>query len=233
MNPSSSISFRAAVAPSFQASRWQKCPLLLDPAEMEELLAVLKEFWIVQTGGLIQIGQEIISHKAFLEVYRQYIAAIKQGEPLADSYVRPYFSSVITSFLEALYAVPINESQCLVKVQLPVLQLQTHRFDYSSADGKFRSMVLGYESIHWGIQFAYPHLYQDENFQVFTVKEGAKFPNTTLFKSLQQWVRSKTIATPFEIQGKRVNVPIRLGKQCLSWINTYPQLQAKGLRVVV
>jgi hypothetical protein len=49
---------------------------------------------------------------------------------------------------------------------------------------------------------------------------------------MQQWVRSHTIATPFEVEGKKVNVPIRLGKECLSRINSHPQLQAKGLRVI-
>ncbi len=232
-SPSSSIPFRSAVGSPFQASKWQKCPLLIDVNEMKELLTILGEFWIVQISGMISPGQEIISQEAFLEVYSQYITALKQGENCLDIRLRPYFSSVFTTFLEALYAVKINERQCLVKVQQPVIQLQAHRFDYSSADGTFRSMVMGYDSIQWGIQFSYPHLYQDDHLQVLTVREGAQFPNTALFKKLQQWVRSQTIATPFEVQGKRVNIPIRLGKQCFSWINAHPQLQAKGLCVVI
>ena len=179
------------------------------------------------------IGQEIISQKAFLDVYQHYIDAIKKGENPTDPRVRPYFSAVFTTSLESLYAVKVNEDKCLVKVQQPVVQLQAHRFDYSLADGTFRSMVMGSDSIQWGIQYSYPHLYQDENFQVLTVRDGPQFPNTSLFKKLQQWVRSQTIATPFEVDGKRVNVPIRLGKQCLSWINTHFQLRAKALRVVV
>jgi hypothetical protein len=228
----SSIPMRPSVESTLQASQWQKSPLLIDVTEMRDLLAVFGKFWIVQVSGLINMGQEIIDQEEFLSVYGQYIEALKQGEQNADPRMRPYFSSVLTTALDALYGVQINEKQCLVKVKQPVIQLQAHRFDYSLADGKFRSMVLGYDSIQWGLQFSYPHLYQDDRLQVFKVREGAQFPNTTLFKSLQRWVRSQTIATPFEIDGKRVNVPIRLGKQCLSWINTHPQLQAKGLRVI-
>lgn len=219
---SSSIPLRSAVSSPFQASKWQKSPLLIDVDEMRALLAALGQFWIVQISGVIPIGQEIIAHETFLEVYYHYIHALKKGENAADPRVRLYFSTVFTTFLEALYAVQVNEKHYLVKVQQPVLQLQAHRFDYSSVDGTFRSMVMGTNAIPWGIQFSYPHLYQDENLQVLTVREGVQFPNTVLFKRLQQWVRANTIATPFEVEGKRINVPIRLGKQCLSWINTLP-----------
>jgi hypothetical protein len=228
----SSIPMRPSVESTLQASQWQKCPLLIDEMEMRDLLEVLGNFWIVQVSGLINRGQEIITQEDFLDVYGQYIEALKQGVPSIDSRLKPYFSSVLTTTLDALYGVQINEKQCLVKVKQPVIQLQAHRFDYSLADGKFRSMVLGYDSIQWGLQFSYPHLYQDDHLQVFTVREGAQFPNTALFKSLQRWVRSHTIATPFEIEGKKVNVPIRLGKKCLTWINTHPQLSAKGLSVI-
>lgn len=228
-----SIPLTSKIKTTLQASKWQKCPVLLEVQEMQQLLTVLGKFWMVQISGLIFAGQEIIAQNAFLEVYAYYLAALKRGESCSDSRLRPYFSSVWTTFLNALYAVPVQENQHLVKVQQPVIQLQAHRFDYSFADEKFRSMVLGPDSVQWGIQFSYPHLYQDDNLQVFTVREGDQFPNTLLFKRLQQWVRSNTVATPFEVQGKHTNVPIRLGKQCFSWINTHPQLQAKGLRVIM
>ncbi len=199
---------------------------------MQSLLMALGLFWIVQTNGLVSFGEEVIQLETFLEVYRDYITALKKGESLQDSRLRSYFSSAWTITPESLYAVQINPQQCLIKIQKPVIQLQLHRFDYSFADKTFRSMVMGKESISWGIQFSYPHLYQDEHFQVLTVKEEPRFPNTSLFKKLQQWVRANTIPTPFEVEGKKTNVPIRLGKECLNWINTYPQLKDKGLLVV-
>ena len=244
----SSLSYRSTVGPPFQASKWQKIPLLIDEDEMSALFLILEPFFIFQTSGLISIGEERISLSAFLEVYREYILSLKRGELPSDSRMRAYFSSVWTTSFASLYAVPVNETQCLVKVRQPVIQLQGHRFDYSFADHTFRSMVMGYESIYWGIQLSYPHLFQDENMEVYPVREGEQFPNTALFKKVQQWTRENTIATPFEVTGeeingsdedkkdlkrKRVNVPIRLGKNCLGWINHHPQLHAKGLRVVV
>jgi hypothetical protein len=229
---SSTITYKNVLEPSFQASMWQTCRLLIEAKEMEDLFQALGSFWIVQISGLVPIGEEIIQKEKFLSLYSNYIAALKQGEILLDSRLRNYFSSVLTVDLESLYAVKVNEQQSMVKIRKPVVQLQNHRFDYSSADGQFRSMVLGQDSIHWGLQFSYPHFYQDEKLEVFTVKEDAQFPNTTLFKNIQKWVRSNTIATPIEVEGKKVNVPIRLGKQCMSWINSHPQLKSKGLKIV-
>jgi hypothetical protein len=198
---------------------------------MADLFEFMGEFWIVQVSGLIPIGRELIDRETFLKVYQGYVTALKEGKELEDTRIRSYFSGVLTISPESLYTVKVKEDVCLVKVQHPVIQMQAHRFDYSLADNTFRSMVMGSSTIPWGIQFSYPHLCQDENFQVFTVREGTQFPNTSLFKKLQQWVRMHTIATPFEVEGKKINVPIRLGKKCLSWINSYSHLQAKGLKV--
>jgi hypothetical protein len=66
---------------------------------------------------------------------------------------------------------------------------------------------------------------------VEAVKETPSFPNTVLFHQIQRWMRGATIPTPFLVDGKGVNVPLRLGKRCLSWINTHAQLKAKGIRV--
>lgn len=225
------LPLKPSLGPSFQASKWQKIPVLLDHDEMRALFHALGKVWIVQVSGLISNGQELVPQEAFLDVYDHYLSALKKGETPQDARLRAYFSSVLTVDLEALYAVQVNAEQRLVKVEKPVIQLQAHRFDYSLADQTFRSMVMGANSIQWGIQFAYPHLYQDAQLQVMTVRENEQFPNTALFKCLQKWIREHTIATPFEVNGKRTNVPIRLGKQCLSWINTHPQLAIKGLSI--
>lgn len=227
-----SIPFRQAAGLQLQASKWQKIPVLLDLEEMEGLIQSLGKFWIVQTSGLVSTGDEVITSSKFLEVYSHYLEAIKKGEEPQDPRTRPYFSSAWTVSAGSLYAVKVNEKQSLIKVERPVVQLQAHRFDYSLADGTFRSMVFGMDSISWGIQFSYPHLFQDENLQVLTVREEPQFPNTALFKEVQQWIRSNTIATPFEVDGKKINVPIRLGKKCLEWASLLPQLQRKRLRII-
>lgn len=218
------------VKPLMQSSKWLDCPLLVDRDEMANLLGSLGEFYIVLTGVTSQ-GKEIISLAEFLDCYGGYVEALKRGELPEDGRLRSYFSAVITSSLDILYKVMMGEGQQLVKAERPVIQLQMHRFHYSKDDHKFRSMVFGQDAVYWGIQFAYPQLFQDESHLVKQVKEGDEFPNTRLFKALQRWVRQHTLPTPFVIQDRQVNIPMRLGKACFPWINQHPQLASLGVRV--
>ncbi|CUI17744.1 conserved hypothetical protein [Candidatus Protochlamydia naegleriophila] len=230
VHPPLSVRFKAA--PPLQASKWLKCPVLLDIDEMEDLFRALGDFWIFSVSGVLPSAEGEMTQAAFLTEYGRYIEALKRGEFPDEQRARPYFSTVFTTSTDALYEVVLPNQQKLIRVERPVIQLQSHRFDYSPVDGKFRSMVLGQNSIQWGIQFSYPQLFQDAACQVKQVRESEEFPNTVLFKRMQKWVRDHTTATPFLVENNRVNVPIRLGKTCFGWINQHPQLQAKGLVVL-
>lgn len=222
-----------SVGYTLQASQWHQCQMLLDSDEMSDLLNTLEPFSIVQVSGVIARHESILSREHFLDCYRGYVTALQEGRLPDEAMIRGPFSSILTRDHNALYAVPLKtEGQRLIKVKRPVVQLQNHRLHYSSADGKFRSMVFGNESIFWGIQFSFPRLFQDERFQVYPVKEGDLFPNAALFKQIQLWLRHHTRATPFEVNGKRSFSSARIGNSCFSWINNHPQLHAKGVQVV-
>lgn len=232
MSVHSPLSVRLKAAPPLQASKWLKCPVLLDLDEMKDLLQTLGDFWIFMVSGVLRSTEGEITQAEFLTEYGRYIDTLKEGKFPDEQQTRPYFSTVFTTTIDALYEVVLPNQQKLIRVERPVIQLQSHRFDYSPVDGKFRSMVLGQNSIQWGIQFSYPQLFQDAACQVKQVRESEEFPNTLLFKRMQKWVRDHTTATPFLVENKRINVPIRLGKKCFSWINQHPQLNAKGLVVL-
>lgn len=217
---------------ALQASKWLKVPLLIEVDEMKALISHLDPFWIFLVSGVFPLDKGALSPKEFLDFYQVYVESLKRGEMPDESKFRQPFSSVWTVTTDALYSFPVGVNQQLIKVEKPVIQLQPHRFEYSPLDGKFRSMVFGKDSVWWGVQFSYPQLYQDEHLQIMQVKDTEYFPNTAFFKKLQKWVRDNTVATPFMIEGKRVNVPIRLGKNCFSWINNHPQLSGRGLSVV-
>jgi len=213
-----------------QASKWLKIQLLADLSEMESLFTALEDFSIFISGAVMPKGGDI-TQQQFLKVYSHYIEALKQGQIPSESTYRQMFGASLTKDPEALFVVPVGADRQLLRIGRPVLQLQPHSMDYSPLDGKFRAMVYGLESILWGIQFSYPQLYQDpETKEPLNVDE--RFPNTVLYKNLQRWVRNHTMPTPFLVDGKKVNVPIRLGKKCLPWINKHPQLLLKGIVVV-
>ena len=218
--------------PPLQASKWLQIQVLLDKEEMSSLFEALGPFEIFLTGCLCPIGKGFVSHDGFLEQYSRYVEALKAGQLPEEAVFRSYFSSVFTVARDHLFRVLAADNQQIIRVAKPVIQLQMHKMDYSLADGKFRPMVFGMDSIYWGIQFSYPQLYQNPiDKEILQIADRPEFPNTRLFRTLQRWVRHETIPTPFEVSQKKINVPMRLGKNCLSWINHHPQLIRKGLQV--
>lgn len=227
----SSIRSKSSLLPPLQVSKWLKCPVLLNPEEMEALIKEMGDFYIFIVSELVNKNEEFFSPSLFMEKYRLYVNQLRDGKIPNDNHFRAPFSSIWTVTSEAVYQVETADGK-MIRAESPVVQLQPHRFDFSAVDGKFRSMVFGLNSISWGIQFSYPQLYQDLNMHVKQVKETPEFPNTTLFKKIQRWVRENTVPVPFLVEGKRINVPFRLGKTCFEWINNHPQLTAKGLHVI-
>ena len=195
MNENFRLPIRNKIEAPMQASKWLKCPVLLDIDEMKALFDHLGNFYIVRTSGILPIGHETISKEEFLDCYASYIESLKKGVLPNDKRINSYFTSVFTRTAEALYATLVDPQRQMVQVDQPVVQLQNHRF-VCGEDKKFHSMVFGLNSIYWGLQFSYPQLYQDKNLQVFKVNESSEFPNTTLFKLIQRWMREHTKPTP-------------------------------------
>lgn len=220
--------------PPLQASKWSQVPVLLDIDEMTALFDHLGEFSLYQCASVKPLGQGVIGKDEFLLHYESYINNLKNGRlPIASDF-QPWFSPAMSATPEALYTIPVGQGQQLIRIAKPIIQLQAHTFDYSPFDKKFRSMIFGSESIPWGIQFSYPQLFMNPTTkQVEATRNSPELPNSALFHSLQKWMRQRTIPTPFRAEGILYKVPIRLGKQCLTWINRHPQLIHKGIIVKV
>lgn len=218
-----------------QASKWLQSQALISKEELEDLFHTLEEaspFYLYNCGAVCSKDKGEINKKDFIETYGKYINSLKQGETPDLAFYRTIFSPALTLTTEALFTIPIGEDKQIIRIARPVIQLQAHNMDYSTVDKKFHSMVFGIDSIAWGLQFSYPQLFQDnETREVELVKKTKAFPNTALFQSLQKWMRQQTIPTPFITEGKVTNVPMRLGKKCLDWINQHPQLIQKNISV--
>ncbi|MBS0629900.1 MAG: hypothetical protein JSS30_06740 [Verrucomicrobia bacterium] len=212
-----------------QVSKSRKLPILIDAEEMRELLAVLGEFSIFDVSRKVSKESAEILKADFLKVYSEYVNGIKTGKLIDEAPLRPYFSAIFTLTTDVLYALPVGKDHYLIKAKRPVVQLQRHHFIYTDT---FHSGVMGAESVTWGIQFSYPQLFLDpETNAIGKVEKNPNFPNTELFQNLAVWVRNNTVATPFVVQGKVRNQPIRLGKRCFTWINNHPALKARNLYV--
>lgn len=214
-----------------------KLPALLDESEMEMLINDLKSTFeqlsLFYVQGLCKKIEGEILFSDFLTTYKEYVGFLKEGKAPPLEYFRGIFSSIMTVSTDILYSLSVSDDKHLIKATKPIVQLQPHHLHYSKEDGEFRSMVFGEDSISWGIQFSYPQLYQDPHTQeIFDVKVTPQFVNTLLFRTLQKWMREHTVATPFLVDGKRINVFVRLGKRCFRWIDCHPQLQKHGIGIV-
>ncbi|MBS4167067.1 Uncharacterized protein NEOC65_002173 [Neochlamydia sp. AcF65] len=214
----------------YQASKWLSVAMLIEEAEIQALFQALGDFKIFSIGRVEESGEGQISHEVFLSNYNHYLHLLKSRQTHEMEHFRSFFTSVLTFSADYLYALSIGNDRQLIRIAKPVVQLQLHTLDYSVADNKFRSMVLGKEPVSWGLQFSYPQLYQDPQTHAI-YKVGEAYTNTALFRLIQQWQRKYTVPTPFLVKEKLINVPMRIGKECFSWINQHPQLESRGLQV--
>lgn len=219
--------------PTLQASKWLQQQMLIDSKEMENLFDEMGTFTIFKVGAIVRLDEAQIPVDQFLFEYRKYIEALEQGELPEVLSFRRLFSVVITSSPDALFACSVGADQYVIKVTKPIIQVQAHAMHYSKHDDKFRPMVFGPDCITWGLQFAYPQIYQDPTtMRIEKVSDEDRFPNTLLFRTIQKWQRKHTIPTPFLIGEKKVNVPMRIGENCLPWIDRHPQLVKQNIRVL-
>ena len=212
----------------YQGSKYLKYQVLCDAKELGRLFESLPRFWIYPLTGVVADGQPIDQNRFLLE-YGCWIEELKGGRVPSDACLRKLLASALTADPEALWQQKISEGRSLIKIGKPLIQLQAHFFTYSPIDGVFRPMSLGVGSIFWGLQFSFPQIYQNpKTMELLEVDEG---PNRELFSNIKRWVREETRATPFLVEGKRVNVPIRLGKGCFPWIHSHPQLREQKIGI--
>lgn len=214
------------IPPPLQASKWISIQVLLNREEMDNLVDTLGSFAIYLTQPN---SHPLVQHDQFMEAYGRYVTDLQSKVIPESPEYRALFSTFWSLSDEAVVQVPVGDKLLCRAVQ-PVIQLQYHVMGYSPFDGKFRPMVMGKDSIHWGVQFSYPQLFQDPKTQSIR-KVDQSFANTALFQSLRRWVRNRTIPTPFVTNDEKTNAPIRIGKKSLGWINTHPQLAAQGIQV--
>lgn len=207
-----------------QGAKWLKTCALIDKAEFGQLVKSLGTFWMVPVG---KIGEgEPIPLSLFLEEYGTWMESLQQGLIPSEESLKKYLAAIWTQDLQAVWKKEIPGKGYLVKISQPVVQVQAHFFTYSPIDQVFRSMSMGPESVFWGLQFSFPQVIQ--NAKTMEITEVSEHP---LFKLIRTWIRDATRATPFIVAGKKINVPMRLGKTCFSWIHKHPQLQAAGIGV--
>ncbi len=213
----------------FQAAKWLKIQALLDPVELSDLLSLCPPTWIYPLSGLFALGDVAVPKERLTSVYAEWIDCLKSGQVLDPVQLRLWNALCWTRRPEAVWLQEVPGNRYLVKVGEPVVQIQVHYMSYSEADLEFRSMALGQSAIFWGLQFSFPQVYQDP--KTLELIEGARGENWELFQHIRHYVREETLPTPVMINGKRKNLPMRLGRRCFSWIGMHRALTKQGLSI--
>ncbi len=213
----------------YQAAKWLKVPVLAEPEEFARLFEKLKNFQLFHLGTPAEIEALRIEKEAFLASVGNWTAMLQTGRAPAMADCRSVLAAALTSDPGDLRMQALPDGRYLAKIKRPVIQVQAHFFTVSLEEKRVHSMVFGKESIFWGVQFSYPQIFMDAG---EPKKVDASFANTALFQEIRRWARDETRATPFLIGDERVNAPIRLGKNCFSWICRHPQLLQCKLGVV-
>lgn len=217
----------------YRASKWLSTHVLLDVSEIKDLLQLFQPV-IVETAGLLSIEKGMIPHEEFLEVYQGYQNFIQGKKEFDEEKVRMTCSSAWTLHSKDFYSLPLGEGKHLIRPRRPVIQLQLHSWAFSEESGQIRPMIQGKNSIHWGVQFSYPQIFQNPQTQEIheTFKEE-RFLNTPFFRQLQKWLRKHSIPTTFLIHQKVIRTPLRLGKKCFDWIHQHQQLRQREWKVQI
>jgi len=216
-------------------SKWLEFPIVLSLEELKDLFAELGAFYVIHTDRIVSNEEGILFPEEFLKIYEQYITTWKEGGNLNDSLYKKVFQGAISTTLDGMYAIKVDDSRRIVKTTEPTLLLQPYRIEYSSFDHKFRPMVMSKNSLSWGLQISYPQLYQDAKTGVLK-KVDETFVNSALFRKLQKWVRYHTQPTTFLIQEKeepkQITMPMRIGKEALLFVNNHSGLAEKQIEVI-
>ena len=217
------------VAP-LQVSKWVKIPMLVDLHEMEDLLINhTPPFKIYDVQKITSTGSGISEPRDFLEGYGSYLACLKRGDIPQVAEYNSLFSAAWSVNEEAFVSMPTQDSRRLLKAVTPVVQIQLNQIRYAPEEKIFRTQVFGSDTLCWGIQIGFPHLFLHP--QTYESMHTRTFPNMSLFLAIQRWMRHHTVPTPFVVNDEKMNSPIRLGKACFSWIASHPQLKQQNIHI--
>lgn len=209
----------------YQASKWLKLQVLCEVDELASLFAKIGPVHLYPLTGLVSLDQTQLTEEHFLAEYGCWIEKLKQGKLPTDAELRKILACALSKEPDTCWLQEVGKKY-LVKIGKPVIQVQSHFFTYSKVDGVFRPMSMGMGSVFWGIQFSFPQVYQDP--KTMELLEPKDSPNRELFHKIREWSREETRSTPFVVEGKKIQVPIRLGKKCFPWIHNHPQLVSIG-----
>lgn len=213
----------------YQASKWIRISAFLDTNEIKDLFETLGGS-LHPLGRIISETDSQIPLDFFLTEYEEWMENLRKGNPPQEPELRKVLACAWSRIQDAFFLQEVKENKFLLRIRQPVVQINAHFFRYSPLDGEFRSKTFGQDAIFWGLEFSYPFVMQDAKTKQIQIV-NADFENTQLFSGLRKWTRDHSRPTPFLVDGKKVSVPMRMGKEVEGWIHHHPSLKEQSLEV--
>ncbi len=214
---------QAAGNPNF--SRWVSLDFLIDLDEMKAFLKELDPFHLLSSTPIQKEDPFYLSQEDFLDAYSYYISELKEGRIPELARYKFYFHLFLTTHLDGIFRRAVSEEKEILKIEIPTLLVRPICLNFSRVDQSIRVGPLNPEGILWGLQISFPQLIQKARSPEIEPIKPQNDPNAMLFKKVRGWIRTHTKPALFKVSGKEISVPIRLGKKCLSWINSHPQFK--------
>jgi hypothetical protein len=218
-----------------RSSKWLKHAVLLNEEEIHSFFSVLETCFLVPATGLVSKDSWQVTLDEFFNQYKTYLKWMESEPLLPPPPLRRFFSLMLSVSLEAFYAVAVSADKLAIKAALPVIQIQMYHCFFSSFDHKLRPMVMSPDSFAWGIQIAYPQVYEDpKTHQHAKTLLDPKFLNSQPFKEMVSWLRKNTQPVPLQDKEGKVYAPFRIGKASFNQRETHCGLQnilSQGVKI--
>ncbi|MES2199773.1 MAG: hypothetical protein V4489_06360 [Chlamydiota bacterium] len=199
---------------ALHCSKWVKHAVLLDREEMESLWEVLASCIIISPIQKVSKEKWQVSKEHFFTWYEKYLSWLRLEDDFPPPDLRKEFTLMLSTFVEAFYAVSLSSDQFLIKARCPVIQIQIYHCFISKFDRKIYPMAMNADSFTYGLQISYPQIYEEPHVGKFKKMLLEKdFPNTILYKQIVQWLRNHTKPATFFLGDKEEVAPFRVGKK--------------------
>ena len=210
-------------------SKWISVDLLIDEKEFDGLISSCNPMHLISTHNAAPKTPFLVDKKKLIKVYSSYISELKSGKlPAFDDY-KKYFYLMISANLDGVFIRKIGKDKQGLIFNAPLIEVKPICLVVSNVDQSIRPMPVHPDGILWGLRFSFPQIIQDAKTLKSEQIDFQKHPTGNLFKQIRSWIRQNTRATPFIIDSKKVNHPVRLGKNCFEWINNHPQIKKSSI----
>ena len=211
---------------SYEAAKWLKWPVLADEKEFGELFRRLAPCDLVPLTGVVEPDRLLMPSDCFLAEAKRWIERLQQHQAPTMEDLRTVLACALTNDRDAIWLHEVKPERYLVKSKNRSCRSKPIFFPIRSKTKPFIRWCSAKRVSSGASSFPIPKFF---SIPIGNTEKSTRRFRTQFFSEIRQWTRDVTRPASFLVDGKKVNVPMRIGKNCLSWIASHPQLKQHNL----